>query len=172
MERSRLRTSGGVGHNSRIVVLPAELGPQFASVIKRWGGTWAARVEEFLARSFPHLEPDERQASIWAHTVLCPSTRRARRRRQPPGAAGRRGPRPGPGGDTRLEKRGLLGGPEVSFDRVTDQWLLAWSDVGGAELPSDEALKLSIATHLDLDDLARPHKVVRASSGTVTLLSR
>jgi len=60
----------------------------------------------------------------------------------------------------------------VSFDRVTDQWLLAWSDVGAAELPSDEALKLSIATHLDLDDLARPHKVVRASSGTVTLLSR
>lgn len=71
----------------------------------------------------------------------------------------------------RLKKRGLLGGREVSFDRVTDWWLLAWSDFGAAEFPSGEALKLSIATHLDLDDLARQHKVVRATSGTVTLLS-
>lgn len=71
----------------------------------------------------------------------------------------------------RLKKRGLLGGREVSFDRVTDWWLLAWSDFGAAEFPAGEALKLSIATHLDLDDLARQHKVVRATSGTVTLLS-
>lgn len=71
----------------------------------------------------------------------------------------------------RLKKRGLLGGREVSFDRVTDWWLLAWNDFGAAEFPAGEALKLSIATHLDLDDLARQHKVIRASSGTVTLLS-
>ncbi|MGH9157993.1 MAG: DUF499 domain-containing protein, partial [Acidimicrobiales bacterium] len=62
-------------------------------------------------------------------------------------------------------------GRDVSFDRVTDWWLLAWSDFGAAEFPAGEALKLSIATHLDLDELARQHKVVRATSGTVTLLS-
>jgi len=71
----------------------------------------------------------------------------------------------------RLKKRGLLGGRELSFDPVTYWWLLAWSDFGAAEFPAGEALKLSIATHLDLDDLAKQHKVVRATSGTVTLLS-
>jgi hypothetical protein len=71
----------------------------------------------------------------------------------------------------RLKKRGLLGGREVAFDRVTDWWLLAWSDFAAAEFPSGEALKLSIATHLDLDDLAKVHKVIKTTSGTVTLLS-
>jgi putative DNA methylase len=71
----------------------------------------------------------------------------------------------------RLKKRGLLGGREVSFDRITDWWLLAWSDFHAAEFPAGEALKLSIATHLDLDDLAKHHRVIRATSGTVTLLS-
>lgn len=71
----------------------------------------------------------------------------------------------------RLKKRGLLGGREVAFDRVTDWWLLAWTDFQAAQFPAGEALKLSIATHLDLDDLAREHKVVRAASGMVTLLA-
>lgn len=71
----------------------------------------------------------------------------------------------------RLKKRGLLGGREVAFDRITDWWLLAWSDFRAAEFPAGEALKLSIATHLDLDDLAKQHRVIRATSGTVTLLS-
>ena len=71
----------------------------------------------------------------------------------------------------RLKKRGLLGGREVSFDRITDWWLLAWSDFHAAEFPAGEALKLSIATHLELDDLAKHHRVIRATSGTVTLLS-
>lgn len=70
-----------------------------------------------------------------------------------------------------LKKRGLLGGREVEFDRVTDWWLLAWSDFQAAEFPYDEARKLSIATHLELDDLAKQHKVVKQGSGTVTLLS-
>lgn len=70
-----------------------------------------------------------------------------------------------------LKKRGLLGGREVTFDRVTDWWLLAWSDFAAAEFPTGEALKLSIATHLDLDDLAKAHRVIKASAGTVTLLS-
>jgi putative DNA methylase len=71
----------------------------------------------------------------------------------------------------RLKKRGLLGGRDVEFDRVTDWYLLAWSDFGAAEFPAGEALKLSIATHLELDDLARQHRVIRASAGFVTILT-
>jgi len=70
-----------------------------------------------------------------------------------------------------LKKRGLLGGRDVEFDRVTDWWLLAWSDFQAAEFPYDEARKLSIATHLELDDLAKQHKIVKQGSGSVTLLS-
>lgn len=71
----------------------------------------------------------------------------------------------------RLKKRGLLGGRDVEFDRVTDWYLLAWSDFEAAEFPTGEALKLSIATHLDLDELNKEYKVVRARSGTTTILS-
>lgn len=71
----------------------------------------------------------------------------------------------------RLKIRGLLGGREVAFDRVTDWWLLAWADFAAAEFPAGEALKLSLATHLDLGDLARSHRVIRATSGIVSILS-
>jgi hypothetical protein len=71
----------------------------------------------------------------------------------------------------RLKLRGLLGGREVEFDRVTDWWLLAWTDFQAAEFPSGEALKLSLATHLDLDDLAKVHKLIKATSGNVTILT-
>lgn len=71
----------------------------------------------------------------------------------------------------RLKKRGLLGGRDVEFDRVTDWYLLAWSDFAAAEFPYDEARKLSIATHLELDDLSRQHGLIRAASGNVTLLT-
>ncbi|MFG2459408.1 DUF1156 domain-containing protein [Streptomyces sp. NPDC048523] len=70
-----------------------------------------------------------------------------------------------------LKKRNLLGGRDIDFDRITDWYLLAWSDFAAAEFPYDEARKLSIATHLELDDLAKRHKVVKASSGSVTLLT-
>lgn len=70
-----------------------------------------------------------------------------------------------------LKKRGLLGGKEVEFDRVTDWWLLAWSDFQAAEFPSGEALKLSLATHLDLDALSKQHRIVKATSGKATLLT-
>jgi 16S rRNA G966 N2-methylase RsmD len=70
-----------------------------------------------------------------------------------------------------LKKRGLLGGRDVEFDRVTDWYLLAWSDFAAAGFPVGEALKLSIATHLDLEDLSKRHRIVRAASGTVTLLT-
>ena len=70
-----------------------------------------------------------------------------------------------------LKKRGLLGGKDVDFDRVTDWWLLAWNDFQAAEFPFDEARKLSIATHLEVDDLARTYKIIKQGSGTVTLLT-
>ena len=70
-----------------------------------------------------------------------------------------------------LKKRGLLGGRDVEFDRVTDWYLLAWSDFRAAEFPFDEARKLCIATHLEFDDLAKRDKIVKATSGSVTLLT-
>jgi hypothetical protein len=70
-----------------------------------------------------------------------------------------------------LKKRGLLGGKDVDFDRVTDWWLLAWNDFQAAEFPFDEARKLSIATHLEVDDLAKTHKIIKQGGGMVTLLT-
>ncbi|SCG15503.1 Adenine-specific DNA methylase, contains a Zn-ribbon domain [Micromonospora echinofusca] len=70
-----------------------------------------------------------------------------------------------------LKKRGLLGGRDVEFDRMSDWWLLAWSDFGAAEFPSGEALKLSLATHLDLEALSKTHRLIKATSGKVTILT-
>ncbi|MFE1433052.1 hypothetical protein ACFW5G_11685 [Streptomyces griseoaurantiacus] len=70
-----------------------------------------------------------------------------------------------------LKKRELLGGRDIDFDRVTDWYLLAWNDFAAAEFPYDEARKLSLATHLDLDDLAKRRKLVKQASGSVTLLT-
>lgn len=70
-----------------------------------------------------------------------------------------------------LKKRGLLGGRDVAFDAPTDWWLIAWSDFQAAEFPFDEARKLSIAMHLEVDDLSKGHKLVKASAGAVTLLT-
>lgn len=70
-----------------------------------------------------------------------------------------------------LKMRGLLGGRTVEFDRATDWWLLAWSDFQAAEFPYDEARKLSIAMHLDVDDVAKTYKIVKQAAGSVTLLT-
>lgn len=70
-----------------------------------------------------------------------------------------------------LKKRELLGGRDVEFDRATDWWLLAWNDFQAAQFPAGEALKLCMAMDLDLDDVARAHKLVKAQSGDVTLLT-
>lgn len=70
-----------------------------------------------------------------------------------------------------LKMKGLLGGRSVEFDRATDWWLLAWSDFRAAEFPFDEARKLSIAMHLDVDDVAKTYKLVKQAAGSVTLLS-
>lgn len=58
------------------VDLPAKLGPEFAQVIKHWGGVWAARVEERLAPFFPKPTGEGVIAYVWAHTVPCPTTGR------------------------------------------------------------------------------------------------
>ena len=71
----------------------------------------------------------------------------------------------------RLKKRGLLGGRDVQFDPITDFYLLAWSDFQAREFPSGEALKLAIATGLELDDLIRRNKILGSSAGFVEILS-
>lgn len=68
-----------------------------------------------------------------------------------------------------LKKRELLGGRDVEFDRATDWWLLAWNDFQAAQFPAGEALKLCIATDLELDDVAKRFKLVKAASGNVTI---
>jgi adenine-specific DNA methylase len=70
-----------------------------------------------------------------------------------------------------LKKRELLGGRELDFDRATDWWLLAWNDFQAAQFPSGEALKLCLAVDLDLDEVAKGHKLVKTASGNVTLLT-
>ncbi len=70
-----------------------------------------------------------------------------------------------------LKKRGLLGGRDVDFDAVTDWWLLAWDDFKAAEFPFDAARLLALAMHLEIDELSKTRKLVKAGSGFVTLLT-
>ncbi len=70
-----------------------------------------------------------------------------------------------------LKKRGLLGGKNVEFDRPTDWYLLAWHDFQAEEFPAGEARKLSLATHLELDDLIKTERLAKSSGGFVTLLT-
>jgi len=70
-----------------------------------------------------------------------------------------------------LKKRELLGGRDVEFDRATDWWILAWNDFQAAQFPTGEALKLCIAMDLDLEDVAKGFKLIKAQSGDVTLLT-
>jgi putative DNA methylase len=70
-----------------------------------------------------------------------------------------------------LKKRELLGGRDLDFDRATDWWLLAWNDFQAAQFPAGEALKLCLAVDLDLDEVAKGHKLVKTASGNVTLLT-
>jgi putative DNA methylase len=70
-----------------------------------------------------------------------------------------------------LKKRGLLGGRDVDFDRPTDWWLLAWNDFQAATFPAGEALKLCIATDVELDEVLKEHKLATSSGGNVTLLT-
>ena len=71
----------------------------------------------------------------------------------------------------KAKKRGLLGGRDAEFDPLTDWWLMAWNDFQAAQFPAGEALKLSLAMHLDLDDLIKKHRVAASKSGNVEILS-
>jgi hypothetical protein len=70
-----------------------------------------------------------------------------------------------------LKKRELLAGQDVDFDAATDWWLLAWSDFQAAQFPAGEAIKLCMALDIDLETVSRMHKLVKAQSGDVTLLT-
>lgn len=70
----------------------------------------------------------------------------------------------------RLKKRGLLGGRDVQFDPLSDFYLMAWNDFKARAFPAGEALKLAIATGLELDEVLRRRKLLSASSGTVEIL--
>jgi adenine-specific DNA methylase len=70
-----------------------------------------------------------------------------------------------------IKKRGLLDGRSMAFDRPTDWYLIAWSDFRAREFPAAEALKLSMAMHLDLDALRKTYRLCTAKSGWATLLT-
>lgn len=71
----------------------------------------------------------------------------------------------------RLKKRGLLGGRDVQFDSVTDFYLMAWNDFGAPQFPAGEALKLAIASGLELEDLIRRQRLLGSASGFVELFT-
>jgi putative DNA methylase len=60
----------------------------------------------------------------------------------------------------RLRKEGLLAGRAITFDAVTDWYLMAWDAFQATEFPFDEARKLALALGLDLDLLLRAKKLV------------
>ncbi len=60
----------------------------------------------------------------------------------------------------------------AEFDPPTNWWLLAWHDFGAPKFPAGEAIKLSQATHMDLDvDLRKGYRLVATRSGTAEILS-
>jgi len=63
-------------------------------------------------------------------------------------------------------------GSSVEFDPPTNWWLLAWNDFQAPKFPAGEALKLSQATHMDLDkDLRKGYGLVATRGGTAEILS-
>lgn len=69
----------------------------------------------------------------------------------------------------RLKKSALLGGKDTPFDPYTDWYLTAWNDFRAAEFPSGEALKLSLATHVDLVDVDKGRRLIATKAGWATL---
>ena len=68
-------------------------------------------------------------------------------------------------------ERLLPEGRALDFDSPTNWWLLAWSDFRAAKFPASEAIKLSQATHMDLEtDLRRKYRLVETKSGTAEIL--
>ena len=66
----------------------------------------------------------------------------------------------------------LQGRQEYQFDPPTQWWLLAWHDFGASKFPASEAIKLSHATHLDLEtELRKGWHLVETKSGTAEILT-
>ena len=66
----------------------------------------------------------------------------------------------------------LQGRQEYQFDPPTQWWLLAWHDFGAPKFPASEAIKLSHATHLDLEtELRKGWQLVATKSGTAEILT-
>ena len=66
----------------------------------------------------------------------------------------------------------LQGRQEYQFDPPTQWWLLAWHDFGAPKFPASEAIKLSHATHLDLEtELRKGWRLVETKSGTAEILT-
>lgn len=69
-----------------------------------------------------------------------------------------------------LRKQGLLLGRSVSFDTITDWYLLAWDAFRAQEFPADEGRKLALALGLDLErHIIREKRLVTKKSATVVL---
>ena len=70
-----------------------------------------------------------------------------------------------------IKKRGLLDGRSMDFDRPTDWYLIACNDFAAREFPTSDALKLSMAMHIDLDMIAKTYKLATAKSGWASILT-
>jgi adenine-specific DNA methylase len=71
----------------------------------------------------------------------------------------------------RLRKEGLLRGRLVTFDPVTDWYLMAWDAFRAEEFPADEARKLAIAVGIDAmeDVLVRRERLISKKASSVVL---
>lgn len=72
----------------------------------------------------------------------------------------------------RLRKEGLLAGRALTFDAVTDWYLMAWDAFKAEQFPYDEARKLAIALGLDLDKMLMNHKKLVAKKGQFVVLQK
>ena len=70
-----------------------------------------------------------------------------------------------------LRKEGLLLGRPVTFDPVTDWYVMAWDAFRAEEFPADEARKLAIAVGIDTmeDVLVRRERVITKKQSSVVL---
>ncbi|MCB0053743.1 MAG: hypothetical protein KDE24_29835, partial [Caldilinea sp.] len=57
----------------------------------------------------------------------------------------------------------------ITFDAVTDWYLMAWDAFQAEEFPFDEARKLALALGLEMADLLGPLKLVAKKSQSVVL---
>jgi putative DNA methylase len=69
----------------------------------------------------------------------------------------------------RLRKQGLLMGREVSFDPITDWYLMAWDAFKAEQFPYDEARKLAIALGID-EEILMQHKHLISKKGEFVII--